>query len=68
MGGYAFRNEWLFWVFEALPMLIAIGVFCVWHPSEYLGRDDAKGRFAKGGEGVREVDEAVTDRDTRRRP
>ncbi|GJC96550.1 7-aminocholesterol resistance protein RTA1 [Colletotrichum higginsianum] len=64
MGGYAFRSEWLFWVFEALPMLIAIGVFCFWHPSEYLGRDGAKGRFAKGGEGVREVDEGVTDRDT----
>lgn len=36
--GYAFRNEWLFWVFEALPMIIGIGVFCVIHPSRYLSR------------------------------
>ncbi|KAL0941736.1 RTA1 domain containing protein (7-aminocholesterol resistance protein) [Colletotrichum truncatum] len=40
--GYAFRHEWLFWVFETLPMLIAIGVFCVWHPSKYLGSNGAK--------------------------
>ncbi|ATY59599.1 RTA1 domain [Cordyceps militaris] len=38
MQGYAFRNEWLFWVFEALPMAVAIGAFCVWHPSQHLPR------------------------------
>ncbi|CAG9943847.1 unnamed protein product [Clonostachys rosea f. rosea IK726] len=38
MNGYAFRHEWLFWVFEALPMAPAIGVFCLYHPSKYLGR------------------------------
>ncbi|WYZ37870.1 hypothetical protein EsH8_II_001376 [Colletotrichum jinshuiense] len=52
MDGYAFRHEWLFWIFEALPMLVAIGVFCVWHPSKYLGRDGAKSRLPKGGDGV----------------
>ncbi|OLN85251.1 Protein RTM1-like protein 2 [Colletotrichum chlorophyti] len=50
-NGYIFRNEWLFWVFEALPMLVAIGVFCVWHPSRYLGRDGVKGGVVEG-EGV----------------
>ncbi|KAM0740620.1 hypothetical protein ACQRIT_005804 [Beauveria bassiana] len=38
MQGYAFRTEWLFWVFETIPMIFAIGVFCVWHPSQYLPR------------------------------
>lgn len=38
IDGYAFKHEWLFWVFEALPMLFAIGVFCLWHPGRYLGK------------------------------
>jgi hypothetical protein len=38
MNGYAFRHEWLFWLFESLPMLFAIGVFLVWHPHEFLGK------------------------------
>ncbi|KAM3427604.1 hypothetical protein MY4824_009326 [Beauveria thailandica] len=38
MQGYAFRTEWLFWVFETIPMIFAIGVFCVWHPLQYLPR------------------------------
>jgi hypothetical protein len=37
MNGYTFTHEWLFWVFETLPMIIAIGVFCISHPSRYLG-------------------------------
>lgn len=51
MEGYAFKNEWMFWVFECVPMLIAIGVFCWWHPSRYLGRDGAKAMISnKSGE------------------
>ncbi|KAJ4227175.1 hypothetical protein NW759_004544 [Fusarium solani] len=42
MNGYAFRTEWLFWVFESLPMIGAIGIFCIYHPSRYLGRDGAR--------------------------
>lgn len=38
MDGYAFRNEWLFWVFEALVMAPAIAIFCFYHPSRYLGK------------------------------
>ncbi|OAA70285.1 RTA1 domain protein [Cordyceps fumosorosea ARSEF 2679] len=38
MQGYAFRTEWLFWAFESIPMVFAIGAFCVWHPSQYLPR------------------------------
>lgn len=37
MSGYAYSNEWLFWVFEALPMAPAIAIFCIFHPSQYLG-------------------------------
>ncbi len=36
MDGYAFRKEWLFWVFETIPMIFAIGVFCIYHPARYL--------------------------------
>ncbi|KAK1759565.1 RTA1 like protein-domain-containing protein [Echria macrotheca] len=45
VDGYAFRHEWMFWIFEAVPMLIAIGIFCFYHPSAYLGRDGAKSRI-----------------------
>jgi hypothetical protein len=34
---YAFIHEWLFWVFESLPMVGAIAIFCIYHPSRYLG-------------------------------
>ncbi|KAH7312279.1 RTA1 like protein-domain-containing protein [Stachybotrys elegans] len=37
---YAFNHEWLFWLFEALPMLGAIGIFCIYHPGRYLGKAD----------------------------
>ncbi|CAM1506375.1 Fc.00g060160.m01.CDS01 [Cosmosporella sp. VM-42] len=41
-AGYAFSTEWLFWVFESLPMVGAIAIFCIYHPSRYLGRDGAR--------------------------
>ena len=49
--GYAFRHEWLFWVFESAPMLVAIIVFCFSHPGAYLGRGGWERRTGgKGGE------------------
>jgi hypothetical protein len=42
--GYPFTHEWIFYVFESLPMLPAISVFCVWHPAEYLGGGWRKGK------------------------
>ncbi|KAK5987911.1 Protein RTM1 [Cladobotryum mycophilum] len=50
MNGYAFRTEWLFWVFEAIPMAGAIGVFCFFHPSRYLSGRWAANRVAKAAE------------------
>ena len=41
MDGYAFLTEWLFWVFETIPMIGAIGVFVIYHPSRFLGSDGA---------------------------
>ncbi|KAK2594050.1 hypothetical protein QQS21_008235 [Conoideocrella luteorostrata] len=41
MNGYAFRTEWLFWVFETLPMIGAIGIFVIYPPSRFLGRNGA---------------------------
>ena len=40
--GYVFKHEWLFWVFEGLPILIVMCVFCIWHPGASLGRDGGK--------------------------
>ncbi|KAM3435971.1 hypothetical protein NHJ13734_005304 [Beauveria thailandica] len=48
MQGYAFRTEWLFWVFETIPMIFAIGVFCVWHPLQYLPRSALLSKKARG--------------------
>ncbi len=50
MQGYAFRTEWLFWVFEAIPMIFAIGAFCVWHPSQYLPRSALLSKKARAKE------------------
>ncbi|KAH6637176.1 RTA1 like protein-domain-containing protein [Chaetomium tenue] len=50
MEGYSFNHEWLFWVFESAPMLIAIGVFCVFHPSAYLGPDGASYKVGEFGD------------------
>ncbi|KAF2809645.1 uncharacterized protein BDZ99DRAFT_388551, partial [Mytilinidion resinicola] len=38
IDGHPFAHEWLFYVFEQLPMLLAISVFCVYHSAKYLGR------------------------------
>ncbi|EWG42071.1 hypothetical protein FVEG_15388 [Fusarium verticillioides 7600] len=44
---YAFSHEWLFWVFESLPMAVAIGIFCLYHPSRYLGRNGARSKSVR---------------------
>ncbi|KAF4825295.1 Protein RTM1 [Colletotrichum tropicale] len=36
--GYSMTHEWMFWVFEGITMVVAIAVFCVWHPGKRLGR------------------------------
>ncbi len=46
--GYPFRHEWLFWIFEAAPMLIAISIFGLYHPGEYLGCDGGKRHIGDG--------------------
>ena len=35
---YLQRNEWCFWVFDALPILMTLAVFAIWHPGRYLPR------------------------------
>ncbi|KAF4334165.1 RTM1 [Fusarium beomiforme] len=49
---YAFNHEWLFWVFESLPMVGAIGIFCFYHPSRYLGRKDGRSESFAAGNSV----------------
>jgi hypothetical protein len=41
--GYPFTHEWMFYTFESLPMVPAIGVFCVWHPGVYFSGKGGKG-------------------------
>ncbi|EQB56522.1 hypothetical protein CGLO_03465 [Colletotrichum gloeosporioides Cg-14] len=36
--GYTMTHEWMFWVFEWITMVVAIAVFCVWHPGKHLDR------------------------------
>ncbi len=47
----------MFYVFESVPMVPAILVFCVWHPAAYFGgrRDDDGGKV-EGESGVEMVD------------
>ncbi|KAG4429430.1 hypothetical protein IFR05_015082 [Cadophora sp. M221] len=45
--GYPFTHEWMFYVFESVPMVPAIVVFCVWHPAAYFGgRERGVGKIA----------------------
>jgi len=37
--GYPFANEWPFYVFEAVPMLFAVTIFCLWYPPAYVPRN-----------------------------
>lgn len=41
--GYPFTHEWIFYTLEAIPMLPAIIVFCVWHPGKYFGAGGRRG-------------------------
>ena len=43
VDGYVFENEWPFWVFDGLAILVVSSVFCIWHPGACLGRDGGKG-------------------------
>ncbi|KAI5467780.1 RTA1 like protein-domain-containing protein [Mariannaea sp. PMI_226] len=63
MNGYAFRTEWLFWVFEALPMAGAIGIFCIYHPSRYLGNRRAT-RKALSSDDPIEIEETTLRRES----
>jgi hypothetical protein len=50
--GYPFTHEWIFYVFEALPMLPAISVFCFVHPAKYLGSKGGLGKVERLEEGT----------------
>ncbi|KAF4879086.1 Protein RTA1 [Colletotrichum siamense] len=44
--GYSMTHEWMFWVFEGITMVVAIAVFCVWHPGKRLGRSGEREKQA----------------------
>ncbi|GKU02658.1 rtm1 [Fusarium langsethiae] len=49
---YAFNHEWLFWVFESLPMAGAIIIFCIYHPGRYLGSHGTRCKATQSEDGV----------------
>jgi len=34
--GYAITHEWLMYVFDAVPVLIAIAIFALWNPGQFI--------------------------------
>ncbi|KAF2117571.1 RTA1 like protein-domain-containing protein [Lophiotrema nucula] len=63
IDGYPFRHEWIFYVFEALPMLPAISVFCFVHPAKYIGSHGGLGKKRTIEEGATELAESSDSRD-----
>ena len=51
--GYPFAHGWTLYVFESVPMLPAILIFCVTHPAEYSG--GRRGRVDKEGSGNEDI-------------
>ena len=56
----------MFWVFESAPMLIAIAVFCVYHPSAYLGKYGAKNAILGKGNEAGDSEEAAIEMSRKR--
>ncbi|CAO2658737.1 Nn.00g064600.m01.CDS01 [Neocucurbitaria sp. VM-36] len=52
IDGYPFTHEWIFYVFEALPMLPAISVFCFIHPAKYLGSKGGLDKVERADGGI----------------
>lgn len=55
VDGYPFKHEWMFYLFESLPMLPAIIVFCFIHPAKYLGSKGGLGKEARLSEDATEL-------------
>ncbi|KAF2273213.1 RTA1-domain-containing protein [Westerdykella ornata] len=66
INGYPFTHEWTFYVFEALPMLPAISVFCIVHPAKYLGSRGGLDKPISQEEGLIELDDGERRRRSRR--
>jgi RTA1 like protein len=47
--GYPFQHEWPLYVFEAVPMLFAIGILAWFHPV-LLIQEDPRGAFEAGSD------------------
>lgn len=58
IDGYVFWNEWLFWVFEGMGMLLVIGLFCIWYLGVCLKRGEViegeviEGEKSEGGSDI----------------
>ncbi|OCK85354.1 RTA1-domain-containing protein [Lepidopterella palustris CBS 459.81] len=50
--GYPFTHEWVFYVFETLPMLPAISIFCFYHPARILEKSGGLGKTMNSDPGV----------------
>ncbi|KAF2682055.1 hypothetical protein K458DRAFT_433049 [Lentithecium fluviatile CBS 122367] len=55
---YLGRNEWCFWCFDALPIVLVLVVMIVWHPGRFLPRTYTGWTLDKS-RAMREKDELV---------
>jgi len=46
--GYPFQHEWLFYVFEATPIFLALAILAFYHPVKLV----QKSRMAASGDGI----------------
>jgi hypothetical protein len=53
---YLQSHEWCFWVFDAIPIMLVLIVFAIWHPGRYLPRTYT-GLALDKGRAMKEKDE-----------
>jgi hypothetical protein len=53
---YLTKHEWCFWAFDAVPILLVLIVFALWHPGRYLPRSYTGLKLDKG-RAMKEKDE-----------
>lgn len=56
---YLQSHEWCFWTFEAIPILIVLVVFAIWHPGRYLPRSYT-GLALDKGRAIKEKDQITS--------
>lgn len=53
---YLQSHEWCFWTFDAVPIMLVLVIFAIWHPGRFLPRTYTGLRLDKG-RAMKEKDE-----------